>query len=114
MPRKQRIDLLLVEKGLATSRTQAQALVMAGAVVAGEQRIDKPGQLVSPELPLRVKEDAAPITKGKKGKAEKPLKSIAAKLAAAPPPSTNGHAAKNGRAVAKGRVAKKRRKAAVR
>ena len=60
MPRKQRIDLLLVEKGLATSRTQAQALVMAGAVVAGEQRIDKPGQLVSAELPLRVKEDAAP------------------------------------------------------
>ncbi len=60
MPRKQRIDLLLVEKGLATSRTQAQALVMAGAVVAGEQRIDKPGQLVSSELPLRVKEDAAP------------------------------------------------------
>jgi 23S rRNA (cytidine1920-2'-O)/16S rRNA (cytidine1409-2'-O)-methyltransferase len=49
-----------VEKGLATSRTQAQALVMAGAVVAGEQRIDKPGQLVSSELPLRVKEDAAP------------------------------------------------------
>jgi 23S rRNA (cytidine1920-2'-O)/16S rRNA (cytidine1409-2'-O)-methyltransferase len=60
VPRKQRIDLLLVEKGLATSRTQAQALVMAGAVVAGEQRVDKPGQLVSSELPLRVKEDAAP------------------------------------------------------
>jgi len=60
VPRKQRIDLLLVERGLATSRTQAQALVMAGAVVAGEQRVDKPGQLVSSELPLRVKEDAAP------------------------------------------------------
>jgi 23S rRNA (cytidine1920-2'-O)/16S rRNA (cytidine1409-2'-O)-methyltransferase len=58
--RKQRIDLLLVEKGLAASRTQAQALVMAGAVVAGEQRVDKPGQLVDPDLPLRVKEDAAP------------------------------------------------------
>ena len=60
MSRKQRIDLLLVEKGLAASRTQAQALVMAGAVVAGEQRVDKPGQLVDPDLPLRVKEDAAP------------------------------------------------------
>lgn len=58
--RKQRIDLLLVEKGLAASRTQAQALVMAGAVVAGDQRVDKPGQLVDPALPLRVKEDAAP------------------------------------------------------
>lgn len=60
MQRKQRIDLLLVEKGLAASRTQAQALVMAGAVVAGEQRVDKPGQLVDAALPLRVKEDAAP------------------------------------------------------
>ncbi|GEJ59458.1 TlyA family RNA methyltransferase [Anaeromyxobacter diazotrophicus] len=58
--RKQRIDLLLVEQGLAASRTQAQALVMAGAVVAGEQRVDKPGQLVDPALPLRVKDDAAP------------------------------------------------------
>ena len=58
--RKQRIDLLLVEKGLAASRTQAQALVMAGAVVAGEQRVEKPGQLVDPALPLRLKDDAAP------------------------------------------------------
>jgi len=58
--RKQRIDLLLVEKGLAASRTQAQALVMAGAVVHGDQRVDKPGQLVDPELPVRVKDDAAP------------------------------------------------------
>ncbi len=60
MARKQRVDLLLVEKGLATSRAQAQALVMAGAVVAGEGRVDKPGQLVDPDLPLRVKEGAAP------------------------------------------------------
>jgi 23S rRNA (cytidine1920-2'-O)/16S rRNA (cytidine1409-2'-O)-methyltransferase len=58
--RKRRIDLLLVEKGLAASRTQAQALVMAGAVVAGEARVDKPGQLVDPDLLLRVKQNAAP------------------------------------------------------
>src|SRR5512142_2098160 len=60
MSRKQRIDLLLVEQGLAASRAQAQALVMAGAVVAGEARVEKPGQLVDPALPLRVKEGAAP------------------------------------------------------
>jgi 23S rRNA (cytidine1920-2'-O)/16S rRNA (cytidine1409-2'-O)-methyltransferase len=58
--RKQRIDLLLVERGLAESRTKAQALVMAGAVVAGEARVDKPGALVDPALPIRLKEDAAP------------------------------------------------------
>ncbi len=58
--RRQRIDLLLVERGLAESRTKAQALVMAGAVVVGEARVDKPGALVDPGLPIRLKEDAAP------------------------------------------------------
>jgi 23S rRNA (cytidine1920-2'-O)/16S rRNA (cytidine1409-2'-O)-methyltransferase len=58
--RRQRADLLLVERGLAASRTQAQALVMAGAVVAGEARVEKPGQLLDPAVALRVKEDAAP------------------------------------------------------
>jgi 23S rRNA (cytidine1920-2'-O)/16S rRNA (cytidine1409-2'-O)-methyltransferase len=58
--KRQRIDLLLVERGLADSRTRAQALVMAGAVVAGETRIDKPGQLVDPGVAIRLKEDAAP------------------------------------------------------
>jgi 23S rRNA (cytidine1920-2'-O)/16S rRNA (cytidine1409-2'-O)-methyltransferase len=60
MAKKQRIDLLLVERGLAESRARAQALVMAGAVVAGEARVEKPGQLVDPALPIRVKDDAAP------------------------------------------------------
>jgi 23S rRNA (cytidine1920-2'-O)/16S rRNA (cytidine1409-2'-O)-methyltransferase len=58
--KRQRVDLLLVERGLAESRTKAQALVMAGAVVVGEARIDKPGALVDPELPIRLKDDAAP------------------------------------------------------
>ena len=58
--RKVRVDLLLVERGLAESRTRAQALVMAGAVVVGEARVDKPGALVDPGAPIRLKEDAAP------------------------------------------------------
>jgi 23S rRNA (cytidine1920-2'-O)/16S rRNA (cytidine1409-2'-O)-methyltransferase len=58
--KKVRIDHLLVERGLAESRTRAQALVMAGAVVVGEARVDKPGALVDPAAPLRIKEDAAP------------------------------------------------------
>ena len=60
MGKRERIDLLLVARGLAESRARAQALVLAGAVVAGDRRVDKPGQLVDPALPLRVKEDAAP------------------------------------------------------
>lgn len=57
---KQRIDVLLVERGLAESRTKAQALVMAGAVVVGDARVDKPGALVDPAAEIRLKEDAAP------------------------------------------------------
>jgi 23S rRNA (cytidine1920-2'-O)/16S rRNA (cytidine1409-2'-O)-methyltransferase len=60
MKHRQRIDQLLVERGLAESRTRAQALVMAGAVVVGEARVDKPGALVDPGAPVRLKEDAAP------------------------------------------------------
>ncbi len=60
MARKRRIDQLLVERGLAESRARAQALVLAGAVVAGEARVDTPGQLVDPEVPLRLKEGAVP------------------------------------------------------
>ncbi len=60
MSKKRRIDLLLVERGLAESRTRAQALVLAGAVVVGEARVDKPGTLVDPGSPIRLKEGAAP------------------------------------------------------
>ncbi len=55
MAKKERIDKLLVERGLAESRAKAQALVLAGEVVAGDQRVDKAGALVDVELPLRLK-----------------------------------------------------------
>ncbi len=44
---KVRADQLLVERGLAESRTRAQALIMAGSVFSSERRIDKPGQMMS-------------------------------------------------------------------
>ncbi len=53
-----RIDQLLVERGLAPSRAKAQALVLAGQVVAGEARVDKPGQLVPAGVAVRLKEGA--------------------------------------------------------
>ncbi len=55
---RKRIDLLLVSRGLAPTRAKAQALVLAGQVVAGEARVDKPGQLVDEEAPLRLKAGA--------------------------------------------------------
>jgi 23S rRNA (cytidine1920-2'-O)/16S rRNA (cytidine1409-2'-O)-methyltransferase len=52
---KTRLDSLLVERGLAPSRTRAQALVLAGTVYSGEQRMEKPGQQVDPATPLVVR-----------------------------------------------------------
>jgi 23S rRNA (cytidine1920-2'-O)/16S rRNA (cytidine1409-2'-O)-methyltransferase len=51
----ERIDRLLVDRGLADSRTKAQALVMAGVVLADENRIDKPSQMVSESARIRLK-----------------------------------------------------------
>ena len=53
--KRERIDKLLVERGLAPSRTRAQALVMAGAVLVGEQRVEKPSETFPPDAPLRVR-----------------------------------------------------------
>lgn len=55
MDKKIRLDQLLVERGLAESRSRAQALVMAGLVFSGERRLDKPGVPVAPDLPIEVR-----------------------------------------------------------
>jgi 23S rRNA (cytidine1920-2'-O)/16S rRNA (cytidine1409-2'-O)-methyltransferase len=52
---KLRIDQLLVERGLAVSRTRAQALILAGRVVVGDNRVDKPGQQVAIDSSVRLK-----------------------------------------------------------
>ncbi|MEG8038797.1 TlyA family RNA methyltransferase [Sphingomonas sp. LR60] len=54
-PTKQRVDQLLVDRGLAESRTRAQALVMAGLVFVGERKIDKPGQPIASDAMLDVR-----------------------------------------------------------
>ena len=53
--RKSRLDVLLVDRGLAESRTRAQALLLAGKVFSGNQRLDKPGRLVAADIPLEVR-----------------------------------------------------------
>jgi 23S rRNA (cytidine1920-2'-O)/16S rRNA (cytidine1409-2'-O)-methyltransferase len=52
---KQRVDQLLVERGLAESRTRAQALILAGLVYADERRIDKAGDQLDADVALAVK-----------------------------------------------------------
>lgn len=55
MAGKQRIDVLLVERGLCETRAKAQARVLAGEVVVDDQRVDKPGTKVPAEAEIRLK-----------------------------------------------------------
>ena len=52
---KTRADQLLVDRGLADSRSKAQALILAGLVFSGERRIDKAGQPLAPDSELEVR-----------------------------------------------------------
>jgi len=61
---KVRADVLVQQRGLAESRTKAQALILAGSVIAGDHRVEKPGQLVDPSLELRVKEQLRYVSRG--------------------------------------------------
>jgi 23S rRNA (cytidine1920-2'-O)/16S rRNA (cytidine1409-2'-O)-methyltransferase len=51
---KKRIDLLLVERGLAPSRERAQAMILAGRVLVDEQKIQKAGHAVADNCELRL------------------------------------------------------------
>jgi 23S rRNA (cytidine1920-2'-O)/16S rRNA (cytidine1409-2'-O)-methyltransferase len=53
--KKERIDKLLVEQGLADSRTKAQALVMSGVVLVNEMRVEKSSQEFSIDSKIRIK-----------------------------------------------------------
>ncbi len=55
MKMRERLDKVVVERGLAESRTRAQALILAGQVLVRDQRIDKPGQMVDAEAEIRIK-----------------------------------------------------------
>ncbi len=57
---KQRLDILLVEAGLAETRARAQALILAGQVLVANQRIDKPGRLVDSNSEIRIKGETLP------------------------------------------------------
>ncbi|UYN93219.1 MAG: TlyA family RNA methyltransferase [Enhydrobacter sp.] len=52
---KTRLDVALVERGLAETRAAAQRLVMAGLVFAGTERLDKPGRNVADDVALEVR-----------------------------------------------------------
>ncbi|HTP65529.1 MAG TPA: TlyA family RNA methyltransferase [Geobacteraceae bacterium] len=57
---KERIDKILVDRGLAQSRERARALVMAGHVVVGDHVAEKPGQLAPLDAEVRLKGEVLP------------------------------------------------------
>ncbi|NIJ34381.1 TlyA family RNA methyltransferase [Sphingomonas oligoaromativorans] len=55
MSRTVRADQLVTDRGLAESRTRAQALILAGLVYTGDRKVEKAGQPLPPDAPLEVK-----------------------------------------------------------
>ena len=70
---KQRLDLLLVERGLCPSRQQAQRLIRAGEVKIGQQIVDKPGTPIATDASIELKKKPPFVSRG----GEKLAKAIA-------------------------------------
>ncbi|PAW69193.1 MAG: TlyA family rRNA (cytidine-2'-O)-methyltransferase [Verrucomicrobiia bacterium Tous-C5FEB] len=60
----ERVDVLLVEKGLCESREQAKRLILAGEVRLGDRVIDKPGQKLAEDSALEVREKPKFVGRG--------------------------------------------------
>ena len=63
-PRRERLDHILVERGLADSRTRAQALILAGRVRAGDTGLLKPGIRYPADIELTVAEGRRFVSRG--------------------------------------------------
>src|SRR6266850_916909 len=61
---KIRADVLVHQRGLAESRAKAQALILAGSVIAGDHRVEKPGQLLDPSAELRLRQTLRYVSRG--------------------------------------------------
>ena len=73
---KDRLDVILTEKGLFDSREKAKAAIMAGEILVDGQRIDKPGTKVDDAAEITVKEASCPYVSRGGLKLEKAIKSF--------------------------------------
>ncbi|MCU9613826.1 TlyA family RNA methyltransferase [Caldibacillus lycopersici] len=73
---KVRLDILLVERGLAETREKAKRAIMAGIVYSNEERLDKPGDKVAASIPLTIKGKQMPYVSRGGYKLEKALKAF--------------------------------------
>src|SRR6476646_5959113 len=81
MATKTRLDVALVERGLAETRAAAQRLIMAGLVFSKEKRLDKAGQGVGPDVALEVRGQPHPYVSRGGLKLEKALDHFAIPVA---------------------------------
>jgi 23S rRNA (cytidine1920-2'-O)/16S rRNA (cytidine1409-2'-O)-methyltransferase len=63
-PKKARLDVALMERGLASSREKAQALILAGKVSVSGQRADKPGRLIQAADAIEVEQPLKYVSRG--------------------------------------------------
>src|SRR5687768_1377803 len=61
---KQRLDQLLVDRGLAETRQKAQALILAGSVMVGNQKAEKPGHAVALDADVEVTNPLPFVSRG--------------------------------------------------
>jgi len=92
--KKERLDALLVNRGMFESRAKAQAAIMAGQVLVNEQKIEKAGTAVNPECTIRILGNKLPYVSRGGLKLEKALQifpiSVADKVVADVGASTGG------------------------
>jgi 23S rRNA (cytidine1920-2'-O)/16S rRNA (cytidine1409-2'-O)-methyltransferase len=63
-PKKIRLDLLLVQRGLAESREKARAMIMAGLVEVDQVQANKPGHLIAPSSKIFIKQLLPYVSRG--------------------------------------------------
>ena len=59
---KERLDVMMVQRGLAPSREKAKAVIMAGEVLVDGQREDKPGTAFAEKVTITVKGNPIPVS----------------------------------------------------
>jgi 23S rRNA (cytidine1920-2'-O)/16S rRNA (cytidine1409-2'-O)-methyltransferase len=64
MNKRDRLDKILVDRGLAETPRKAQAMIMAGLVFHGQDRLDKPGRMIPADLPLTVEKTSPFVGRG--------------------------------------------------
>lgn len=74
MKHKERLDVLLVERGLIESRAKAQAIIMSGEVYVDGQKADKPGASYGDEVQIEVRGGHCPYVSRGGLKLEKALR----------------------------------------